>query len=349
MDRYRIDDLLALADALFRTAGMEADKAATVARALVEADLLGHQTHGLALLPDYVEELESGLMRGAGTPEIVADRTAAALWDGGRLPGPWLVEQALDAAIAKAREAGSATIVVRRSHHIACLAAFLERPARAGFLVTIASSDPSAISVTPFGGTSPIMTPDPIAIGFPTTGDPVMIDISASITTNAMCARAGREGGRLPGRWLVTAEGEATDEVAALKADPPGALLPTGGLDHGQKGYGMALFVEALTQGLAGHGRADDVRDWGADFTVQAFDPALLAGTEAFRRQTGWLADACRAARPADPGKPVRLPGEAGLARKRKALAEGVSLRADATGPLAATAARLGVAMPAPL
>jgi LDH2 family malate/lactate/ureidoglycolate dehydrogenase len=215
--------------------------------------------------------------------------------------------------------------------------------------VTIASSDPSAISVAPFGGTSPVMTPDPIAIGYPTTGDPVMIDTSASITTNAMCGRAGREGGRLPGRWLVTADGRATDEVATLKTDPPGALLPTGGLDHGQKGYGMALFVEAMTQGLAGHGRADDVKDWGADFTVQAFDTALFAGSGAFTRQTGWLAAACRAARPVDPAQPVRLPGEAGLARKRKALAEGVPLRADAAGPLAATALRLGVAMPAAL
>src|SRR4051794_36533542 len=95
--RYRYEDLLALGDALLRSAGMEAGKAATVSRALVEADLLGHQTHGLALLPDYVEELEGGLMRGTGAPEIVADRAAVAVWDGGRLPGPWLVEQAIDA------------------------------------------------------------------------------------------------------------------------------------------------------------------------------------------------------------------------------------------------------------
>src|SRR5690606_32534325 len=109
-----------------------------------------------------------------------------------------------------------------------------------------------------------------------------------------------------------------------------------GGLDHGQKGYGLALMIEALTQGLSAFGRADGPSGWGASVFVQAQDPALFGGAEGFARQTGWLAEACRAATPADPARPVRLPGEAALARKRDALAHGVPLRPDAVAALRA-------------
>ncbi len=118
------DALRAYAAALLRGAGLAADRADTVAEVLVEGDLLGHDTHGLAQLPGYLNALTSGTMTAAGEPEIVADRPGAALWDGRRLPGPWLVVQALRLATARARQHGTCTVVIRRSHHIACLAAY---------------------------------------------------------------------------------------------------------------------------------------------------------------------------------------------------------------------------------
>ena len=75
-----------------------------------------------------------------------------------------------------------------------------------------------------------------------------------------------------------------------LFAEPPGTLLPTGGLDHGHKGYNLALAIEALSQGLSGHGRADPLTDWGASVYVQVIDPAAFGGAADFLRQTGCLA-----------------------------------------------------------
>ena len=111
--------------------------------------------------------------------------------------------------------------------------------------------------VAPFGGRKAVYTPDPFADGIPTDGDPILIDISACITTNGLANRMKREGKRFPGVWALDAAGTPTDDPAAFLADPPGTLLPTGGTDHGHKGYGLALMVEALTQGLGGFGRAD--------------------------------------------------------------------------------------------
>lgn len=348
--RWAAAALVGFADKLLAAAGFEAEKAAVTAELLVEADLLGHTTHGLQLLAPYMAEAVAGRMKVAGQPKVIADFPAALTWDGDRLPGVWLTDKALGEAIARAETQGTAVVTIRRSHHIACLAAFLTRATDRGMLAIITSSDPSVASVAPFGGRVPLYTPDPIAVGIPTTGDPILIDISASITTNGLSGRYAAEGRRMPHPWLLDADGNPTDDPRVVAgAEPPGSILPVGGLDHGHKGYGLGLMIEALTQGLSGYGRAEAPRDWGASVTVQVMDPACFGGSDAFVRQTGWLADACRANPPRPGVDRVRLPGENGLARKRAALADGVALYPGIMAKLAEVAAKHGVTPPAPL
>lgn len=345
---FRAADLIEYATRLFGAAGCDGDKPAVIAAGLVEADLVGHTTHGLQLAPTYLGDLEAGRMNPRGEPEVVADRGAAVTWDGRRLPGVWLTTKAVDLAVERAPTYGVVTVVVRRSHHIGCLAAFLQRATDRGLMVTIASSDPAAATVAPFGGRKAVYTPDPLAIGIPTDGDPILIDISASITTNGMASRLRREGKRFPGLWAIDSAGRPTDDPEALFTDPPGALLPVGGIDHGHKGYGLALMVEALTQGLGGFGRAEGPTQWGASVFVQVIDPSAFGGADAFRRETGWLADSCRNSPPVPGVDAVRLPGQRGLERKRRALAEGVALHPGIMESLTPYAKKLNVASPQP-
>ena len=325
---------------------MEADKAAAVAEILVEGDLLGHTTHGLQLLAPYLSDLAKGAMRGTGMPEVLADFPAAVTWDGRRLPGPWLTVRAIDLAVTRAKVNGAATVVIRRSHHIGCLAAYLKRVTDQGLMVLLSCSDPGMGSVAPHGGRQGVMTPNPLAAAWPTEGDPVMLDVSMSVTTNGLVNRRRREGGRLPGRWLVDAEGQPTDDPEVMFSEPPGALLPIGGLDHGHKGYALGLLVETLTSGLAGHGRADPKEGWGASVIVQVYDPALFGGKDDFLRQTSHLAAACRAVLPREGFERVRLPGESGLRRREAQLAQGIELYAGILSALEPWAAKLGVALP---
>src|SRR5947199_6788711 len=97
--RYRAADLIEYAAALFAAAGCDGDKPATIAAGLVEADLLGHTTHGLNLVPGYLRELAAGTMTPRGEPEVVASRGATMTWDGRRLPGVWLTTRAVDLAV----------------------------------------------------------------------------------------------------------------------------------------------------------------------------------------------------------------------------------------------------------
>lgn len=344
MDRHPPASLIDFAARLLEAAGLDGDKCRTVAELLVEADLMGHDTHGLALLPAYLDALADGTMAGNGDPEILSDRGAVAVWDGGWRSGVWLTARGLDAAAEKAEKFGIGAVAIRRSHHIACLQAYLPRITSRGLVATIACSDPSVHSVAPFGGLDPVFTPDPMAVGIPTEGDPILIDMSASITTNGMTGRKAAAGEHLPGQWLQDASGALTDDPAVLKSG--GTLLPTGGQDHGHKGYNLALIVESLSQGLSGYGRGNHEARWGASVYLQVMAPEFFAGSAAFTERTGALVQLARNSRPHPDHKAVRLPGEAALRRRRDAIENGVTLFPGVFEKLSSAAGRLGVPLP---
>lgn len=345
-ERFDTGNLRGFAQALLSRAGLPRDRARDVAEVLVEGDLLGHDTHGLNLLAGYLGEIERGAMQCSGDIETLSERTSIAAWDGHRLPGPWLVRQALRWAVPRAREHGAATVTIRHSHHIGCLAAYLIEAASEGLLTLVSCSDPAAATVAPFGGTRALFSPNPVAVGIPSREGPVLIDISASVTTNGMSARLRQAGVQGEHEWWLDAEGRPTRDPEVLWASPPGSILPLGGTQAGHKGYGLALMIEALTACLAGHGRADAPRGWGATVWLQLYDPSCFAGQEAFLRQSDWIVSACRDARPADPRRPVRLPGQRALALRDEQLKRGVALHAAIMPQLVPWALKLGIDLP---
>ncbi len=346
---YAHQDLLDLATGLLTHAGLAAEPARVVANTLVEGDLLGHDTHGLALLPGYLKELEAGSMCATGDYKVLSAKPAAQMWDGMRLPGPWLVERGLDVLIPAAREFGVASLVIRRSHHIACLAVYLMRAARQGMLMVLASSDPASASVAPFGGTQAVFTPNPIAMGFPCSRGDVLIDISASITTNGMSNRKAAAGEKFAENWLMDAQGHPTNDPQVFKQDPPGTILPIGGLSYGHKGYGLGLMVEALTGGLAGHGRDDPREGWGATVHITIYDPEAFGGRAEFLRQMDHVADACLNNAPRPGTSAVRLPGQAGLKLRARQLVQGVRLHPGVAPGLASYCEKFALPFPVAL
>ena len=347
--RYQASSLKAFATDLFARAGMAQDRSDIVATYLLEADLMGHDTHGLNLAANYLRQLEAGKMPAAGDPRVIKDSGPCLTWDGGYLSGVWLTHQAVHEAARRAAAYGIGAVSIRRSHHIACLAAFLPIATEQGLVISLLSSDPSAKGVAPYGAVEQCFTPNPMAYGLPTAGDPVLVDISASITTLGMSNRMIGKEARLKGEWLIDNQGNPTDDPSVLNDDPPGALLPLGGMDAGHKGFGLALMVEGMTSGLAGHGRADGVDQHGASVFVQVVDPDFFGGRDAFLREFSHTADTSRDAR-VPQGRPgVRLPGDGAMARKRDAEANGVPLYPGILPQLESWADRFELEMPKPV
>ncbi|MEI4473849.1 Ldh family oxidoreductase [Frigidibacter sp. MR17.24] len=351
MPRYDRAALLAYAEALLTAGGMEPDKAATTAEVLVEGDMIGHETHGLQLMHWYLECLADGSLNGTGSYEVVADKGAGFVWDGRLLPGAWLLSQALDQAMERVATHGIVGAAIRNCHHTCALSAYMRRATDRGLIVQLSASNPAARRVAPYGGTRPVMTPNPLAMGFPTSGDPILVDVSASITTTTMTQLLAKKGERYPEPWALTAAGEPTDDPREV-TERGGTLMALGGAAKGHKGYGLALMVDLLGQGLSGKGRANTEAPGplAQSAFLQVIDPAFFAGLDAFTEQSDWLAEACRTNPPAPWARgPVRVPGDSASVKRRAALAEGVPVAETDVARMARHAERLGVAPPAPL
>ena len=344
---FAILDLKQFATALLEKAGMDAEKSAAMARLLVLTDAMGRRTHGMAMLLLYLKEIQSGGMRTQGEPEVVRDNGITAVWDGDYLPGMWLVEKAILQAMPRAAEHGIAAVVIRRSHHIGCLAALAKIAADQGFVALITNSDPAGQRVAPYGGTEALMTPNPLAFGYPGADHPVLVDMCASITTTSMTRQKVAEGKQFDHPWLQDANGKPTRDPAVLEnTTPRGSLLPLGGQEYGHKGYGLSLMVEALSQGLSGHGRKDAPKRWGGNTYVQVISPDMFAGGDAFAEQMNHLSDRCRTNKPINPAQPVRVPGDAAAKSIADAQKNGINYDVLTWDGLCEWANKLGVEVP---
>ena len=349
-EHYRHSDLLSFATKLATTSGLPQDRAAMVAENLIEADLMGHSTHGLAQLPGVLRNIESGAVRATGEPDVIGDHGSAVVWDAAGLPGTWLLAKAIDEACARAKTIPVVTYVIRRSANIACLGAYLRRATDRGMVIWIMNSDPAMRTVVPAGGLDPQIAPNPMAFGYPTKSDPILIDISTSPIANGWIRRWAAEGTKLPEPWLQDVEGKLSDDPSTLFGKPPGSMLPLGGTLLGHKGFALGLIVEVLTAALGGTGRANPKASaGGTPVFLQIINPDFFSGNEALKEEAGWLADACRNSR-SRPGEPaVRMPGDSANAMRRKQMDEGVVLHPSIMPELRKVAEKLQIDVPRPL
>ncbi|MCP3024572.1 Ldh family oxidoreductase [Cupriavidus basilensis] len=244
MTVFSAEELERLAMQALRQAGAGAAQAVPTARALVLADLAGLPSHGVSRVPMYVAHLRHKRVEGNARP-TVAHRT----------PGTTLIDaqsgfafpacaQAVEAAIASARECGIGAGVVANSHHFGAAALHLAPVAQAGMIGIAMGNSPAAMPA--WGGRTPLFGTNPIAAVFPRRdADALVIDLSLSEVARGKIMVAAKQGKPIPLGWALDAEGNpTTDAQAALH----GAMLPAGGV----KGAMLALLVEMLIVSLAG-------------------------------------------------------------------------------------------------
>jgi LDH2 family malate/lactate/ureidoglycolate dehydrogenase len=341
-----VDWLLCAVAHVFVGAGLSQADADTVAIGLVEADLRGIPSHGVMLVPMYVDRLAAGSVTTASRGEVVVDAGAVAVVDAGHAMGILTADQGMALAIERARMHGVGVVVARHAFHFGAAFRYVAAAARAG-MVGIAAANTRPLMPAP-GGARAVVGNNPLAIGVPRSAqDPIILDMALSEAALGKIRLAAAEGRAIPATWATDAAGQATTDPQAAIA---GMLLPAAG----PKGFGLAFMLDVLTGVLSGGAFGSAVKGLYGDPAVPndcahlfiAVDPGAFGDRRAFTDGVLELAGQVTAS-PAAPGVDrVRLPGEPEADRRAAARTRGADLDASVLAALHDSAATLGVDLP---
>jgi uncharacterized oxidoreductase len=344
---FPAERLTPFASALFRARGVPADDADRTARSLVDANLAGHDSHGLIRVMQYVKALEDGALQ-AGVPLSILHQTPAVLCaDGGWGLGQVQAHRLLERLAPMARAVGVAAGTLRRCGHIGRLGEYAEAAAEQGlaFLGSV-NNHGFGRAVAPPGGKAGRIGTNPLCLGVPAR-DPVVLDIGTSVCAEGKVRVAFNKGEQVPPGWLLDAEGRPTTDPGVLYHDPRGTILPLGG-PQAYKGFGIGLLLDLLVGGLSGGpcSRPEIGARTANAVLFVLFDAARFAGAEHFASEVDALAANVRGCPPVDPARPVQLPGDPERQTRARRLREGVGLDDGTWGQLAALAQALAVPLP---
>lgn len=352
MPRLGVETLTALVADIFVGAGSSRAESQDIARSLVDANLTGHDSHGVVRVPRYVDWKAKGVFLADQVVEAVSETPVIAVLDGKYGFGQTVARQAVRLGVAKCRTAGLSAIALRNAGHVGRVGEWAEMAAAEGLVSIHFVNAPQSVMVAPFGGIDRRMSTAPVCIGVPRTGDePLILDFATSLVAEGKVLVASQGGKPVPEDALITAEGELSGDPRVLYGDttPTGPRTFKGGTgairvfgDH--KGSGLALMCELLGGSLTGTGAADPERArWANGMLSIYIDPAQLDATAFFATDVARYIAYYKSARPVEPGAEVLVPGEPERRMRRKRLAEGVPLSEETWAAIAATARSVGV------
>ncbi len=346
MRRYPAEALHELASLVLEGAGATDTEAGMVAEHLVAANLAGHDSHGVGMLPAYVDFLRRGLFAAGRVPNIVHEAGAVVVVDAARGLGPPAAVAALDRGIARAREMGAAIVALRNSAHIGRIGAYSEYCAAAGLaslhLVNVVDHDPV---VAPFGGSDARFVTNPVSASVPaSSGVTPLLDMATSTIALGKARVARNRGVAVPDGALLDAAGRPTTDPAGLIDRHEGALTAFG--QH--KGSGLAIICEvfagALTGGRTvqpGHERKGSVLN---NMLSVLVDPSALGEPDAIADEVGAFMAYLKASPPAPGVTEVLAPGEPEARARTERGADGIPIEPMTIDQLRDAAASVGLA-----
>lgn len=339
--------LRSFAGDLFSAAGSTPDEAQIVTDHLVDANLCGHDSHGVIRAPKYVGWVREGALVPNRHAEVFVDAGALIGVDGGFGYGQVIGREAMSLAADRARRDGLAAVAIRNSGHLGRIGAWAEQLAQAGLVsIHFVNTSGFGILVAPHGGTQRRLSANPIAAGAPGPSGPIVLDIATSSTAEGKIQVAKNKGERLPPGLVLDGNGRPTEDPLAFYGPPEGAILPFGG----HKGSGLSVFCEILAGSLTGGGASNPRHPTAGrlvnNMLTLAFSPAAFGGSAGFSADVEGFIDWMRSAKPATPGGEILLPGEIERRATAARTASGVPIDRATAAQLSAAAKALGVAVP---
>ncbi len=322
---YRPQSVSQLGTVLFTAAGAGEREAQIAVESLVTSSLMGHDSHGVIRIPEYLELMADGSIIPNAPIRVERTGAATARVDCGGGFGAVGAEHAIREGIAIAREQRTACVITRRCNHVGRLGAWVQIAADQGLLALATCNSPVyGHFVLPWGGRDPRLATNPIAYAVPTSGDPIVSDFSTSVAPEGKIRFYRNEGRPVPDGWILDADGIATNDPNQFYGPPRGGILPLGG-GAGHKGFALSLLVEILGSALAGIGSQDkEVFGNGVCFIV--IDPSAFCPLAEFRRLMDETVAYLKSSRPAPGFDEVLVPGELEFRTLRQRQRDGIPI-----------------------
>lgn len=331
-------------EAIVAAGGSDAREARLVAGNLVNANLTGHDSHGVGMIPRYVESLLEGGLSPNRHPQVKFDGGALVTLDGQAGYGQVIGLEATDMAIARAKQYGVCVMALGNSHHLCRIGQWAEQAVAAGFVSLSFTNVISRSIVAPFGGTDARFGTNPVTIGIPLSGQPPFIlDMATSGVAQGKVRVAFNKGEKLPAGLLIDDQGRPTTDPRFGVLDPFGALT-TFGL---HKGYGLAVVCELLGGALTGGGtwHTEDrskKRVLNGMLSI-VFDPERLGTAPGFAHEAAEFVAWVKKSPPAEGTDRVRIAGEPEREMKARRLVEGIPVDETSWNDILSAGDKLGL------
>ncbi len=344
-----VETLRAAVLRILRAGDSKPGEAAIVADHLIEANLRGHDSHGVGMLPAYLRHLLNGSLKANEPGRVMKDEGAFIVYDGQRGYGQVSAKKATEFGIARAKAAGVAVVALRNAHHIGRIGSYGELCAAAGLVsihfVNVMGHKPL---VAPHRGLDGRLSTDPVCIAIPAAepGRPVILDMATSKIAQGKVRVARNKGETLPPGLIIDANGEPSRNPADMFTEPPGALLPMA--EH--KGYALAFVCQLLAGALTGGGTVKPANQNHDTITngmlAIIVDPARVRESDAIAREILDYTAYVTASPVHNPNEPVLIPGDPERQTRAQRLRYGISVDAGTAAEISEAAAPLNVELP---
>ncbi len=328
---------------IYRAKGASDEESQIVATHQIKANLVGHDSHGVIHIPEYVDRINRGHIV-PGAPFVVEkEAPSTAVINGNWGFGFVVTERAMRMAIDKAKTHGVAAITIHYQSHIGRLGDYSTMAANEGMIgLVTADSGAGPKAVAPFGGRGRRLGTNPICIGMPSDLEgPVLLDMATSAVAAGKISLARNRREEVPPGWIIDKDGNATTNPDDYFSG--GAILPVGA-DQGHKGYGLSFMVEVFSGLLTGLGFGLDPQARHNDgvfigvFNVEHFRPL-----DEFKKEMAEFIDFVKTSPPATGFTQVLYPGEIEHLTEQRRLKEGIFVEDDTWEQITSLVNELGV------
>lgn len=326
MPIFSAESLTQICLKVFRAVGVPDAESEVVTRSMVDADLTGHHSHGVIHLPKYIQEIEVALIEPGAEIECRRESPSMAVLNGNWGFGAVIATHAVKLAVQMAKDKDISSVAAFRCNEVGRLGGYALTAAEQDIICILTVNDHGGGQcVAPFGGIEGRLSTNPIACAIPVEGcEPILLDMSTSVVASGEIGLRKNRQDTVPEGWLINSEGNPTINVEDFFANPPGALLPFGGI-AAHKGFGLSFVIDILSGALTGAGCShDDAARVGNGLFVIAINIASFVDVGDFNDEVKRFIAHIKSAKKSPGVEEIFIPGERGFREKNRQRQEGI-------------------------